>query len=157
MAWSDNLAYRPSFVYPFMSSLSNLAQDTQKNAFGQDIAYKSKESESSGNHVFGDDPAHNINHFEDCEHWVDFVEGVNIFGLGPSIRDGRLFHQLFPNYVLYEVGFPQDVILGLNERGQSTMQLDNQIGCVNAVLKNFKKSIVVATSDWRKLGQPAGY
>lgn len=80
-----------------------------------------------------------------------------------AVEQWRYHHQLFPNQVVVEKGFPQDLWNALTARGhvvsnQGTMLADGQLaGNVQAILVSDDMKTLESASDSRKLGAPAGF
>jgi len=73
-----------------------------------------------------------------------------------SIDTRRFHHQLAPMYLQYEKDFPQDVLLGLEERGHEVVLGFSDESVVNAVTSEADGRIY-ANSDGRKGGGVDGY
>ena len=77
----------------------------------------------------------------------------------------RLHHQLIPNKVFLEPGFPPAVIESLERRGHriDAQSVEKKVGSsVHVIYKNYKlknmpTGLIEAEADPRKGGKPAGY
>lgn len=67
----------------------------------------------------------------------------------------RLHDQLLPDRLIYEPGFPQDIIEGLKARRHNVEQ-STAAAVVQAIYVD-DKGLIHAASDIRKGGKPDGY
>ncbi|CAG8502504.1 8218_t:CDS:10 [Paraglomus occultum] len=87
---------------------------------------------------------------------------INVYDFNMNILKAidapRVHHQLLPNQVIIESGYPQELIEGLVLRGHNVTVVDISQGMseVQAVMR-FKDGLLNAASDFRKNGMAAGY
>ncbi|XP_060080228.1 glutathione hydrolase 1 proenzyme-like [Ylistrum balloti] len=73
-----------------------------------------------------------------------------------AIDHRRLHHQLLPKEIAVEIGFDEDILAGLRQKGHN-MTMNASAGCiVQGVLKNSDKNIS-GCSDYRKNAYPDGF
>lgn len=67
----------------------------------------------------------------------------------------RIHHQLFPNEIVYETNFPNDILLGLKALGHQIKDLGTERGAVVMAVSRDNNAIY-ANSDFRKGGDVDG-
>lgn len=67
----------------------------------------------------------------------------------------RIHHQLFPNEIVYENDFPNDILSGLESLGHKTKSLGSERGAVVMAI-NKNQNTIYANSDYRKGGEVDG-
>ncbi len=77
--------------------------------------------------------------------------------LNESIALPRLHHQLFPNYILIERDFPEDLRAILKSKGHRLIVGTPEAGAVLQGITTDDMGNIYATCDARKGGSPAGY
>ncbi|OWF36580.1 gamma-glutamyltranspeptidase 1-like [Mizuhopecten yessoensis] len=88
------------------------------------------------------------------------LTSIETLWFGMSMKEAidhrRLHHQLLPKEIAVEIGFDEDVLAGLRQKGHN-MTMNASAGCiVQGVLKNAEKSIS-GCSDYRKKASPDGF
>lgn len=68
-----------------------------------------------------------------------------------SVREKRFHHQLEPNQVVYEFGYPQDVLTELKKYGHELQYQDTYMSVVQAISRNKHTGEITAFSDERKI------
>lgn len=76
--------------------------------------------------------------------------------LNDSIAMIRLHHQLFPNYITVEAGFPENTQATLRSKGHRVITGTPEAGSVVQGIF-VDNGDIYATSDARKGGSPDGY
>ncbi|XP_071121764.1 glutathione hydrolase 1 proenzyme-like [Mytilus edulis] len=67
-----------------------------------------------------------------------------------AVREKRLHHQLDPNFLVYEFGYPQDVLEELKKYGHELKIKDTFMSVVQAVSRNMRTEEINGFSDERK-------
>lgn len=74
-----------------------------------------------------------------------------------AIDSSRVHDQLFPENVVYEAGFPEEILTGLRERHHNVTQLAKNVrGAVVMGISRERDGTIRANSDYRKGGTVAG-
>ncbi|XP_052225167.1 glutathione hydrolase 1 proenzyme-like [Dreissena polymorpha] len=77
------------------------------------------------------------------------------WGIKQAIDYPRIHHQLFPQELSVQRGFPQVVIDGLKALGHNVSVVSSASSTCQGILR--KENFVMANSDYRKYGEPDGY
>ncbi|KAL5007887.1 hypothetical protein ScPMuIL_016693 [Solemya velum] len=77
--------------------------------------------------------------------------------LAESIEKLRFHHQLLPNKVTYEKGFPEDILLLLNRKGHITEEQKHYIGVAQGIYRDPTTATIQAVSDLRKKSGKASF
>ncbi|XP_052214304.1 glutathione hydrolase 1 proenzyme-like isoform X1 [Dreissena polymorpha] len=77
------------------------------------------------------------------------------WGMKESIDYPRIHHQLFPDYIRIQEGFPQIVLDGLRALGHNVSVVASASSTCQGVLR--QGDYIMANSDYRKYGEPDGY
>ncbi|XP_052779497.1 glutathione hydrolase 1 proenzyme-like [Mya arenaria] len=77
------------------------------------------------------------------------------WGIKEAIDYPRVHHQLFPETLQIQTGFPGEVIDGLRAMGHNITMLDSAFSVVQGILR--RGDYITANSDYRKDGAPDGY
>ncbi|RUS29961.1 gamma-glutamyltranspeptidase [Jimgerdemannia flammicorona] len=87
---------------------------------------------------------------------------LNVLDFNMNIRDAieasRIHHQLIPNAIYVESGWPEEILKSLRQRGHELIMYDKGIPVseVQAVMR-LPDGTLHAASDYRKFGAAAGY
>ncbi|XP_041372224.1 glutathione hydrolase 1 proenzyme-like [Gigantopelta aegis] len=77
-------------------------------------------------------------------------------GIKESIDYPRIHHQLYPQSLRVQRGFPQDIIEGLKKKGHD-IDLQTSASCIVQGILQTKEGFISANSDYAKHGIPDGY
>lgn len=75
--------------------------------------------------------------------------------INESIRYPRLHHQLIPDHIDVEHGFPKEIVDGLKARGHKIKNVAKAGSRVQGILR--KSDLIYASADYRKEGTVAGW
>eukprot|EP01112_Ceratiomyxa_fruticulosa_P009395 TRINITY_DN2445_c0_g1_i1.p1 TRINITY_DN2445_c0_g1~~TRINITY_DN2445_c0_g1_i1.p1 ORF type:complete len:608 (-),score=116.12 TRINITY_DN2445_c0_g1_i1:61-1884(-) len=78
------------------------------------------------------------------------------FSLNDAIQKPRFHHQLIPNVLAVEEGFPAEIVEGLEKKGDDVLWFKKG-GVTQGILVDKQTGGMIAVSDHRKYGLPYGY